>query len=56
MRLQIIYLVLSALVYFLSGLTRKYTRKQRLLFALGMYVALYTVVAVLVLITGDQPF
>ena len=55
-RLQAIFLVVSALVYFLTGFSGKYSKKKRLIFALIMYITLFTTVAAMVLISGDKPY
>jgi len=53
-RLQVIFLVISAFVYFLAGLTGKYSIKKRLILATVTYVILFATVFAMVFISGDK--
>jgi len=55
-RLQLIFLAISAFVYFLSGLSGKYPIRKRLIFAIIAYVTLFATVLAMVLISGDKPY
>jgi len=53
-RLQAIFLVISAIVYFLAGLSGKYSIRKRLILAVTTYIILFATVFVIVLISGDK--
>ena len=55
MRLLAIFFIVSAFVYYVTGKPGKYSRRQRLIYALLTYVVLYAVMLVTVLLSGDQP-
>ena len=55
-RLHIIFLAISAFVYFLKGLSGKYSKRERLIFALIAYITLFATVFAMVLISGDKPY
>ena len=54
MRLLSVFLVISLFVYFVTGIPKKYTRKKRLLFALGTYVVLYLGLLLMIAFGGDS--
>ena len=55
-RLQVIFLVVSAFVFFLAGLSGKYSIRQKLIFAVITYIILFLTVFIMVLISGDKPY
>ena len=55
MRLLAIFFVISAFVYYVTGRSRKYSRRQRFVFALITYVTLYTVLLATILLSGNKP-
>lgn len=55
MRLLAIFFIISAFVYYVTGKPGKYSRRQRLVFALLTYVGLYAAMLATVLLSGDQP-
>ena len=55
MRLLLIFFAVSVFVYFVTGRIQKYSRRQRLVFALMTYVTLYAALLVTVLFSGDSP-
>lgn len=55
-RLQAIFLAISALIYFLASLHGKHSKRERLIFALITYVTLFATVLVMVLVSGDKPY
>jgi len=54
-RLQVIFLAISAFVFFLAGLSGKYPIRKRLIFAVITYIILFLTVFEMVLISGDKP-
>jgi len=55
-RLQAIFLIISAFVYFLTGLSGKYSIREKLIFAAITYISLFAAVFAMVLISGDKPY
>ena len=55
-RLQAIFLAISAVVFFLAGLSGKYSIRKRLIFAVITYIILFLTVFAMVLINGDKPY
>ena len=55
MRLLALFFALSVFVYYLAGRPGKYSRRQRLLYALLTFVALYAVLLATVIWSGDPP-
>jgi len=55
-RLQAIFLVICAAVFFLTGLPGKYPLRERLIFAVITYIVLLASVFAMVFVTGDKPY
>ena len=55
MRLLAIFFAISAFVYYFTGRSRKYSRRQRLIYALIAFVALFALLVVMILVSGDKP-
>ena len=55
MRLLAIFFVISAFVYYVTGRPGRYSRRQRLVYALLTYLGLYAAMLATVLLSGDQP-
>ncbi len=55
MRLLMLFLVIAVAVYVLTGRTRKYARRQRLLFAIATYAVLYLGLVMLTLLLDGIP-
>ena len=53
MRLLSVFFVIALAVYFLTGIPKKFSKRKRLLFALGTYVALYIVLLMVIAFGGD---
>lgn len=53
MRFMLILFGASAFVYFVTGIGGRFTRKKRIYFAIGTYLAVYLVAMILVLVGGD---
>lgn len=53
MRMILILLGSAALVYFLTGLTGKFTKRKRLYFAIGTFVVVYLTTMFLVFFVGN---
>lgn len=54
LRMLLILLGPTALVYFVTGIKGRFTMRKRLYFALGTYILVYLITMVLVL-SGDNP-
>jgi len=55
MRLLLYFFALSVLIYYLTGLPKKYSRRQRLIFAIAAYAVLYLALVAIALIRGGIP-
>lgn len=53
MRLLSVFFVISFVVYALTGIPKKYSKRKRLLFALGTYLALYVILLLMIAFGGD---
>jgi ABC-type branched-subunit amino acid transport system permease subunit len=54
MRMMLIYFVAAIAAYFLAGIKGRFTKRERLYFAIGAFVAVYLVTMILVF-TGGNP-
>lgn len=54
MRMMLILLGASALVYFVTGIKRRFTPWQRFYFAVGTFIIVYLVTMILVFSGGEQ--
>jgi hypothetical protein len=55
MRLLAIFFVVSAFVYYVTGRSPKYSRRQRFVFALITYLSLYAVLLATIILSGNEP-
>jgi hypothetical protein len=53
MRMMLILLGSAAFVYYVTGLTGRFTRRKRIYFAMGTYIVVYLITMTLVFLRGN---